>query len=397
MKKLKVSELKPGMVFDQPVYIDSSNLLLQSGQELQAKDIERLMKWGILEVQTNGGVVQQTTAEKEILPPPVAAALDPGNPDISKIAADYDTFRKARFNIKSMIQQGADILGANMIALTEGKPFDNSALLNLAGKLVDEVQSKRFFLLAFHGMRIKAPTQVYHNIQAAAYATAMASSMNYTRPRTQELVFSVLVMDAGMYQIPGHVRDKAGALADQERAALRSHPIIGNQLLLKNAKVKPALANVALQHHEYFDGSGYPQSLRAAQIEETARIALIADSYTAMIEKRPHRPGMLPYDAMKTMLSVDTGRFDPKLLRAFLGRLSIYPTGSIVQLSDKRMGMTLGCRPEKPLRPILRLLRDESGLPFSQLNFVDLFQASDLYIVRALDPLGAGIDLEAEI
>ncbi|HMU85081.1 MAG TPA: metal-dependent phosphohydrolase, partial [Leptospiraceae bacterium] len=135
----------------------------------------------------------------------------------------------------------------------------------------------------------------------------------------------------------------------------------------------------------------------AAQIDELARIALIVDSYTAMIEKRNYRPGMLPYDAMRTMLSQDTARYDPKLLRAFLGKVSIYPVGSIVQLSDKRLALTLGCRPEKPLRPLLRLLRDESGLPYNKATFVDLFVSSELYIVRAVDPSVTGVDLEAEI
>ncbi|HMX57951.1 MAG TPA: HD domain-containing phosphohydrolase [Leptospiraceae bacterium] len=393
MKKLQVSELKPGMVFDQPVYIDSSNILLQSGQELLAKDIERLQKWGIHEVMTAGTLIQSGGATGDSLPPPVSAK----DPEIQKLESDYEAFRKARFNIKSMVQQGSDILTANMHALVEGKPFDNHALLNLAGKIVDEYHARRFFLLSFQGMTIKAIPQVYHNIHAACYAVAIAQSQNFTRPRTQELVFSILAMDAGMYQMPAHVREKSSALADPERNAVKSHTILGNQLLLKGGKVKPALANIALQHHEHFDGTGYPQNLKAAQIDELARIALIVDSYTAMIEKRNYRPGMLPYDAMRTMLSQDTARYDPKLLRAFLGKVSIYPVGSIVQLSDKRLALTLGCRPEKPLRPLLRLLRDESGLPYNKATFVDLFVSSELYIVRAVDPSVTGVDLEAEI
>ena len=106
---------------------------------------------------------------------------------------------------------------------------------------------------------------------------------------------------------------------------------------------------------------------------------------------------MLPYDAMKTMLSVQMHRFDPRLLRLFLGRISIYPLGSLVQLSDNRIGMVISCKPDKPLRPLLRLMRDEHGLPFGGLEFVDLIRQTDIYITRALSPATAGIDLESEI
>lgn len=393
MRKLKVADLKPGMVFDQPVYIDATNVLLQSGQELLARDIERLTKWGISEVQTSGQIVRTGGGADAPLPPPVADA----DPEMARLGADYENFRKARFNIKGMIQQGCDILQAAMLSLTEGKVFDNHALLNLASKLVDEYHARRFFLLAFHGMTIKTAPQVYHSIHAACHALSIGQAAGYTRPKLQDLVFAVLTMDAGMFQIPLHVREKGAPLTDSERAAIKSHPILGNQLLLKIGKVKPALANIALQHQEAFDGTGYPQNLKGVQIDEFARIGQICDSYTAMVEPRPHRQPLLPYEAMKSMLSSDAQRFDPRLLRAFLGKMSIYPIGSVIQLSDKRVGLTLGCKTEKPLRPLVRLLRDETGLPYGSLQFVDLFSQADLYIMRAMEPRSSGIDLEAEI
>ncbi|MBI3396561.1 MAG: HD domain-containing protein, partial [Spirochaetia bacterium] len=197
--------------------------------------------------------------------------------------------------------------------------------------------------------------------------------------------------------IPGHVREKNSALSEQERGTVKTHPLLGYQLLLKNGKVKAGIATVALQHHEAFDGSGYPQGLRAGQVEETARIAAIADCYTAMIEPRPFRNAHLPYDAMKHMLSVQMNRFDPRLLRAFLGRLSIYPTGSIVQLSNGRVGLVLACRADKPLRPLLRILRDDKALPMSGMVLSDLLYDTDVYIVKAVDPVSVNVDMDVEI
>ena len=90
-------------------------------------------------------------------------------------------------------------------------------------------------------------------------------------------------------------------------------------------------------------------------------------------------------------------KFDPRLLRLFLGQLSIYPIGSLVELNNKNLGLVIGCRPDKPLRPLLRLLRDDNGMAFNGLVFLDLTIEPSLYIVKAIDPVQSGIELESEI
>jgi len=400
MKKIKVSELKPGMIFDQPVFIDPSNVLVQARQEIMGRDIERLIKWGIKEVETNGNLVEQKAV-------PVAAPEEKsqaktafGNipsPEKLKIHTDYEGMRKSKPMFRSLLKETAEMLQSNIQALMDAKPFDNHAILNISTRLVEEVTQKNYMLVALATTRPIGEMQTYHNIQAACYGATLAMAMNYTRPRMAELMFSMLLMDTGMAKIPLHIKDKTVKLSDQEMASVKTHPLLGYQTLIKNGKVKATLATVALQHHEAFDGSGYPQGLKMGQIEETARIAAIADCFSAMIEKRPHRPAMLQYDAMKSMLSLQMNRFDPKMLRMFLGRLSIYPIGSLVQLSNNRTGIVMSCKPDKPLRPLLRLLRDESSLPYSGLTFCDLMTETDVYIIKALDPAQVGIDLETEI
>ncbi len=418
MKRIKVSELRPGMAFDQPVYIDPNNVLVQSRQEILEKDIERLKKWGILEVETNGNPLsasaESSGAAKPVSsPPPVAAAQTAGgkqpamvaemprasanDPELKQLSVDYESFRKGRRAFRTLVQECAEALQTNLQQLLDGKVFDNQMVMRTAGRIADELISRPLNLIGFHGLRFAGQAHLFHAIHASAYAAILGQAAGYSRPRLHELVFATLLMDCGMLRIPLHIRDKNSELNDAERATVKTHPLIGYQLLVKNGKVKASLATVALQHQESFDGQGYPQSLKGGQIEETARIATIADVYTAMIERRPYRKAHLPYDAMKNMLSVQMHRFDPRLLRAFLGRVSIYPLGSMVQLSNNAVGMVVTSRAEKPLRPVLRILRDVQGGAVQALQFLDLMKEADLYIVRALDPNTAGIDLESEI
>lgn len=404
MRKLKVSELKPGMSFDQPVYIDPTNVLVQAKQELGARDIERLVKWGIREVETNGVLISEgSAAAPSVAMPsaptkadaPIGGSLS--EEDRIKIASDYEQMRKNKIPFRTMMKEAAELLKTNMQALMDGKPFDNHAVLSMAGDMVDELSSKKYLMLALYGLRMTSSWPVHHAVHAGCYGVVLGLAVGYSRPKLQELMFSMLLMDVGMGKVPLHVREKAGQLSAQEWTSIKKHPLLGYQLLTKTAKVKATLANVALQHQESFDGTGYPQALRAGQIEEPARVAAIADSYSAMIEKRPHREALLPYDAMKNMLSVQMNKFDPRLLRTFLGQLSIYPLGSLVELSNKRLGLVIGCRANKPLRPLLRLMRDENGLPFNGLVFSDLTVETDVYIIKALDAATAGIELDSEI
>ncbi|MCR9144545.1 MAG: HD-GYP domain-containing protein [bacterium] len=413
MKKIKVTELKPGMIFDQPVYIDPTNVLVQARQEIMARDIERLVKWGILEVETNGQIVGEgksddAAQEPAAAAPAAASGAKPAAPaggaggasrdaEIKAVAADYEVLRKYKRSFRNLVVETGEVLQTNIQALVDNKNFDNRAVIGVASRLVEELTTRKLLLVALRGLRYGGNWTVYHSIHATAYGIVLGHTMNYSRPKLQDLAFAMLLMDVGMHKLPGHIREKAAELTDTERTTVKTHPLIGYKMLTEVGKVKASLATIALQHHEAFDGSGYPQGLKGGQIEELTRIAAITDSYTAMIEGRPYRKAILPYDAMKNMLSVQMARFDPKILRTFLGRISIYPLGSLVQLSNQQIGMVVGCRPDKPLRPILRLMRDENSLPLNGLAFVDLIKQTDVYIVKALEAHTAGIDLDSEV
>lgn len=407
MNKFKTSDLKAGMAFDHPVYIDADNVLVQAKQPISTKDIERLTKWGISEVETKGQPISMGTE-------PVASATTPDTnqqatastdtslfdrPDdeLKAIITNYKTFRNNKKNFKRMLSECATVLETNIQTLYEKKTFKNQEVIQSANQLTTEITEKNLLLILFHATNFTRNWQIQHSIHAASYCVLIGQALEYSKPRLQELMFASLLMDTGMFSLPAHIREKADKLSDAEMANVKAHPLIGYQLLMKEGKVKSTLATVALQHQETYNGKGYPQNLKAGQIEEIARIAHIADFYTAMIERRPYRKAVLPYDAMKTMLSVEMHSFDPKLLRLFLGLVSIYPIGSLVKLNNGFTGLVVACKPDKPLRPILRLMRDGQGLPFNDLYFLDLVKKTDLYIVNAIAPAAAGIHLEAEI
>ena len=96
---------------------------------------------------------------------------------------------------------------------------------------------------------------------------------------------------------------------------------------------------------------------------------------------------------MKNLLSSGINKFDPVILRVFLSRMSVYPIGSIVELSNGTIGIVIGSVPQKPLRPIIKLIMDQNKKRFTDTIIVNLLEEKALYITRALDEAEIGINL----
>ena len=174
---------------------------------------------------------------------------------------------------------------------------------------------------------------------------------------------------------------------------IKAHPLHGYKSLILYHDINERIANISLQHHEQFDGKGYPRGLKGKEIDEYARIAAIADSYESQISKRSYREKVGAYHTMKNLLASGVNKFDPEVLKIFLSRMSVYPIGSLVELNDKTIGIVIGSVTEKPLRPIIKLIFDESGSKIVETKIVNLLEDHSKYITRVLDEKEAGINI----
>ena len=387
MKSIQLHEIKPGMVFDSPVFIDRENLFVRANEPIKSSDIEKLLKWGISEVHTEGSAVEAVS------PAPVRTA----DTESIRLHNEYDVLRKNWTTVRNDLVATGDILKANMRLLIERKIFNNHEIIEQSQKIVTSIFQVPYYLLVLQNLVISDNPIIHHAVRASVFGAHLGRAMNLSRPRVQELFFGMLLMDAGMFFVSESIRRSPSSPNPEDWKSLRSHPLTGYKVLVNDAYVKTSLAVIALQHHENYDGSGYPRGLRENQIDLLARIAAICDRFTALLEDRYHRTGMVPYDAMRVILGSEAGRFDPILLRSFLGAVSIYPTGSLVEISTGEKGLVLGCSPEKPLRPLVRILRTADGKAVDTLDFLDLNEKSSVYIVRALTSAEMGVNIVDEI
>jgi HD-GYP domain-containing protein (c-di-GMP phosphodiesterase class II) len=189
-----------------------------------------------------------------------------------------------------------------------------------------------------------------------------------------------------MVKVPKAILKKKEKLSPEEMNLIRTHPIHSYRLITKDLKYPEEIGVIALQHHERWDGQGYPRKLRGEDINLAARILAVADAYISMINNRPHRNSMIGYSAMKNLLNDNGRHFDPKILKVFLESMGIYPIGSIVQLNNSAIGRVVQTHSEAPLRPAVELIIDEYGNRLGEREGIDLLTKKALFIVKAVDP-----------
>ncbi|MFZ5876018.1 MAG: CHASE2 domain-containing protein [Nitrospirota bacterium] len=194
------------------------------------------------------------------------------------------------------------------------------AALNIeSGRLLDDVRTMfQRSLEAFStALDFKDNDTGGHSQRVALCAREVAVRMNLVGDAVEHIAQGALLHDIGKIAVPDSILRKPGALSEEEWATMRRHPDTGFRML-KAIHVPDTIAAVVRQHHEKYDGTGYPLGLRGTDISVGARIFSVVDFYDALSNDRPYRKA-LPIDQVVDMMRRDAGRhFDPEVIETFL-------------------------------------------------------------------------------
>ncbi|KAB7764810.1 HD domain-containing phosphohydrolase [Xanthomonas maliensis] len=157
-----------------------------------------------------------------------------------------------------------------------------------------------------------------HIWRMAAYARVLAEAVGWPAPRAQLLEDAAPLHDAGKIAVPGSILHKPDALDEQERLVVRQHPQVGHDLLRHGrGPLFQLAAEIALHHHECWDGSGYPHGLVGEAIPESARIVAVADVFDALCGRRAYKAPWTVEDALHKLDSMAGKQLEPRLVQCF--------------------------------------------------------------------------------
>ncbi len=220
------------------------------------------------------------------------------------------------------------------------------------------------------------------------FSLAAGLARRYDRKRIFELAHSAFLIDIGMLRVDEKILRKKVRLTDPERAEIRRHVAYGLEMARSVSGVPWLSACTIYQSHERCDGSGYPQGRKAGNIIVPAQIVAAADVYAALTEDRPHRPALLPYRAMETLLRMGSINWlDPTAIRGILRYLSLFPLGSWAELSTGEKVRVVSSNVEDYTRPVVSVVYNRKGAPVEPFR-INLIKHPQIRIRTALPSQG---------
>lgn len=156
-----------------------------------------------------------------------------------------------------------------------------------------------------------------HSVEVAKWAKEIGVSMGLSVQKVKEIELAGLLHDIGKIAIKEDILNKPGKLTEEEYDEIKRHPESGYHIL-KSVDEYSSLAQCVLEHHERFDGKGYPKGIKGSQISLIARIISVADAFEAMIAQRPYRKSLTEEMAIEEIKKNSNTQFDPEVVTAFL-------------------------------------------------------------------------------
>lgn len=211
-----------------------------------------------------------------------------------------------------------------------------------------------------------------HAVNTAIYSLKIGQRLGYSEKQLLELGLSALLCDIGMFKIPDDILNKHGKLSSEEINLIKSHPEFTRNVLLPLKNDYPEILNAVYQHQERENGQGYPNGIKGNDISEYAKIIGICDSYEAMTHNRPHKKALVQTESIRELIGAKNQLFSPRIIKAFLDEISIFPIGSYVKLNNQNIGCVMATNRSNPLKPTIKMLYDENGRKFAVPRIIDL-------------------------
>ena len=257
-----------------------------------------------------------------------------------------------------------------------------------AGKLVDSMAE--VFLsgsdTVMHLIQQSAGSEelYFHTLNVSVLAMMLANELKCSPAQIKDVGVAALFHDLGKVNVPEHILNKLDPLSKPEQNYFELHPHYGVEVG-KKAGLSPLVLNVIAQHHEYMDGTGYPNQLKGVAISMPARIVTIANVYDNLCNHNDARQSLTPHEALSTMYAHRRSQFDPSIMATLVKSLGVYPPGTLVRLSNEAIGLVMNVNIGKPLRP--RVLVYDAEIPKEDGIILDLAEESkELSISASIRP-----------
>ncbi len=346
MVRYQIDEITDEMVLGQSIFSSTGELLLAAGYRVTERYRRRLKELGfqsvLIEVEGTESVLPETIISEHVQKE-VAVSF-------AKTAEELKDVLHFRKVTKESIQ---DLIRENKNHLE--KIVANAGMTQVIDKLVDEILSIPAVVLNLSSLNQAGGGFLGHVLNVAITTLCIGRKFKLSYDEMKQLGMGVINYDIGLLAIPQEILEKDGELTKQEQTVFEQHTVYGHLMLSQNPAFPPTSAAVALQHHEYQDGSGYPRKLkgdnrpplkdfsRASMIHRFAEIVSVADHYDMLTSGRRHFSKKFGIkESMAGLIRLSGSRLNSSVVKTLISIIPVYPVGARVRVLDSPIAQLIG-------------------------------------------------------
>jgi HD-GYP domain-containing protein (c-di-GMP phosphodiesterase class II) len=356
LRKISVHELLPGMyVVDLHKRWLEHNIWQKRFAIRDEAHVQKLIAEGISEVSID--------TEKGIdLPPSPVARINQLERRFQSLAERVKSesrqvsLGEERRRASRLLGEASGTVTDLMLAAQAGRDVDAARLEPIVGKMIESVIRNPDALVPLARLKQMDVYATEHAVATASLIIALGHQQGLAQPELEKLALGTLVKDVGQAAIDARLMTKPGMLSQAEYSVVQSHVEEGLAVLEATTRLSETSVAVVLEHHERYNGCGYPYRMAGDEISPAGRMAAIVDAYDAMTSDRPYRPAISPSHALRQLYDQGGTQFDPALVAAFVKTIGIYPVGTLVLLESGHLAVVDEVHHDKLLTPVVRVI-----------------------------------------
>lgn len=331
MRPIELEYLNPGMKIAKTIYDDNGRVLLNTGAVLNNRYIEKLSSLGMPFIYVEDEVAGSLAVEDLI----------------------HD---RVRIQTVKALKQAVE--SAKM--RTE---FDTRQISDMVNGILDDLRTVSNLIVQLIDVRSSNMHIYNHSVTVCVLSIMTGMALGLDELKKKSLGMGAILHDIGK------------SLSDGPE-----HTMYGFEILRSNRNLNATIAHAAYQHHERYDGTGYPRQIKGEEIHLFGAIIAVANYYDNLVSNRDQSKSLYPYQALEKIMAESGRALHPEVVRAFCKNIAPYPIGTAVRLNNGNIGVVISVNKHMPMRPVIKIVADRNGLLLKDFPELDLIKERTIFV-----------------
>ena len=292
---------------------------------------------------------------------------------------------------KKLLGEAKNLIRKVLLETFEGKAIEVAPFEALADNMIESVLLDDDALKCMSALRSKDAYLLEHSVNVAFLLVTFGKYLKLDKSILKQMAVGGILHDVGKIKVDNAILHKPGRLTPEEFEHIKLHQVYAVDIMSQAKDLSQLSKDICLMHHEKLDGKGYPRGLAGDEIPLHGRMSCIVDIFDALTATRCYKEAMSPAAAFKIILSLTPFHLDQNLVYDFIRCIGVYPVGSLVELSDGRVGIVWEGKDRDALHPVVKCFYSNKHKRYTDVTMVDLLK-SELNIERGVSPSTLDID-----